>query len=433
MKTADILALDASSLAARTRSGDLSVEDVARAYLSRISDRDAAVLAWAWLEPDIVIAQARALDAAGKRGPLFGVPVGIKDVFQTKDMPTEHNSPIYEGHRPGIDAACIDTLRAAGALILGKTATVEFAGGLGRQAPTRHPLDPNRSPGGTSSGTAAAVADRQVPLALGTQTAGSTIRPASFCGVHALKPTWNVVSREGMKFFSISLDTVTWMGRSVSDLDLVAEVFDIVDAAPVTPKPIEQMRIAVCRTPFWNAASEAVQSGFAASIEKLAQAGATLVDLDLPDEFVGLRQAQLDVMMGEGKFALLNEYRAHPEVLDKGYINIIEGDWHVPAAKLRDALDLGARCRTVFDAIASEFDAVLTPSATDEAPIFGQGNGDPAFNQMWTLLHVPCVNLPVLAGPTGFPIGLTITGPRFADRGVLAAARVIEATLVQGH
>jgi Asp-tRNA(Asn)/Glu-tRNA(Gln) amidotransferase A subunit family amidase len=428
----DLAALDASRLAVLTRTGAVSAEEAARACIDRIGQRDAAVGAWAWLEPDAAIAQARRLDAGSARGPLFGVPVGIKDVFQTKDMPTEHNSPIYAGHRPGIDAACIDTLRAAGALILGKTTTVEFAGGFGRPASTRHPLDPGRSPGGTSSGTAAAVADRQVPLGFGTQTAGSTIRPASFCGVHGMKPTWGTVSREGVKFISVSLDTVTWMARSVDDLALVADVFALEDAEPRRPIPIREMRIAICRTPAWSAASETVRTGLAHSADRLADAGAAVVEFELPDEFAALRDAQIAIMMGEAKAALLNEYRAHPDLLDPSYIDVIEGSWSVRPAKLRDALDLGARCRIAFDTMAARFDAVVTPSATDEAPIFGQGTGNAAFNQIWSILHVPCINLPVLTGPNGLPVGLTLTGPRFADRRLLASARAIEPVLLHG-
>jgi Asp-tRNA(Asn)/Glu-tRNA(Gln) amidotransferase A subunit family amidase len=426
----DLATLNASALVAMTRTGAVSAEDVARACLDRVAQRDDAVRAWAWLDADAVIAEARRLDAGSSRGPLFGVPIGVKDVFQTKDMPTEHNSPIYAGHRPGIDAACIDTLRAAGALIMGKTTTVEFAGGLGRPAPTRHPLNPDRSPGGTSSGTAAAVADRQIPIGLGTQTAGSTIRPASFCGVHAMKPTWGSVSREGVKFFSVSLDTVTWMARSLDDLDLVAGVFALEDAEPRPTRSLAEMRIAICRTPSWDAASATVREGLALAAKALAGEGAEVTDLDLPDEFAGLRDAQVAVMMGEGKAALLNEFRAHPEALDRGYIDLIEGRWSVPPAKLREALDLGARCRMAFDTLAASYDALLTPSAADEAPIFGQGTGDPSFNQIWSILHVPCINLPVLTGPNGLPVGLTLTGPRFSDRSLITAALTIEPALL---
>jgi Asp-tRNA(Asn)/Glu-tRNA(Gln) amidotransferase A subunit family amidase len=164
--------------------------------------------------------------------------------------------------------------------------------------------------------------------------------------------------------------------------------------------------------------------------EALAEGGAEVTDLDLPDEFAGLRDAQATVMMGEGKTALLNEYRAHPEALDRGYADLVEGRWSVTPAKLRDALDLGARCRMAFDALAASYDAVLTPSAADEAPLFGQGTGDPSFNQIWSILHVPCINLPVLTGPSGLPVGLTLTGPRFSDRSLITAALTIEPALL---
>jgi len=222
------------------------------------------------------------------------------------------------------------------------------------------------------------------------------------------------------------------MARSVDDLDLLADVYALEDAAPRAAQSVEHMRIAMCRTPFWNAASPAVQAGLANAARLLVNAGAEVIDLDLPPEFTDLREAQIAVMMGEGKAALLNEYRAHPDILDRGYIDVIEGSWSVAPSRLRAALDLGARCRMAFDTLSETFDLVLTPSATDEAPIFGQGTGDASFNQIWSILHAPCVNLPVLSGPNGLPIGLTLTGPRFSDRRLLANARVVEPILLSG-
>jgi Asp-tRNA(Asn)/Glu-tRNA(Gln) amidotransferase A subunit family amidase len=188
----------AGRIAGMVRAGEASVEGVARACLDRVATRDAAVKAWSFIDPAAVLRTARELDKWPHKGPLHGVPIGVKDMIDTVDMPTQHNSPIYAGHRPGQDAGAVATLRAAGALIFGKTDTTEFAA-AGRFAATRNPFDLERTPGGSSSGSAAAVADLQVPLALGTQTGGSTIRPASFCGIFALKPSWGVVSREGVK------------------------------------------------------------------------------------------------------------------------------------------------------------------------------------------------------------------------------------------
>jgi Asp-tRNA(Asn)/Glu-tRNA(Gln) amidotransferase A subunit family amidase len=220
------------------------------------------------------------------------------------------------------------------------------------------------------------------------------------------------------------------MARSLDDLDLVAGVFALEDAEPRPARSLAELRIAICRTPSWDAASATVREGMGLAAEALAEGGAEVTDLDLPDEFAGLRDAQATVMMGEGKTALLNEYRAHPEALDRGYADLVEGRWSVTPAKLRDALDLGARCRMAFDALAASYDAVLTPSAADEAPLFGQGTGDPSFNQIWSILHVPCINLPVLTGPSGLPVGLTLTGPRFSDRSLITAALTIEPALL---
>jgi Asp-tRNA(Asn)/Glu-tRNA(Gln) amidotransferase A subunit family amidase len=192
----DLCRLTAAALSARLRDGEITSELLARACLGRIAAREADVRAWSYVDPDAVIRQARELDKLSSCGKLHGIPIGVKDIYNTADMPTQHNSPIYTGHRPNADAATVGTLRAAGALILGKTDTMEFAS-TGRLAATRNPHNLARTPGGSSSGSAAAVGDFHVPLALGTQTGGSLIRPASFCGVYAMKPTWNAVSAEG--------------------------------------------------------------------------------------------------------------------------------------------------------------------------------------------------------------------------------------------
>ena len=209
----DLCRLTADALSARMRDGEITAEQLARACLVRIAAREADVRAWSYVDPDAVIRQARELDKLPSRGPLHGIPIGVKDIYNTADMPTQHNSPIYTGHRPNADAATVGTLRAAGALILGKTDTMEFAS-TGRLAATRNPHNLARTPGGSSSGSAAAVGDFHVPLALGTQTGGSLIRPASFCGVYAMKPTWNAVSAEGVKLISTTLDTVGWNRHS---------------------------------------------------------------------------------------------------------------------------------------------------------------------------------------------------------------------------
>ena len=417
--------LTASEIAASIRDGRMTAEAVVRACLARIAERDPALRAWVFVDPEAAIRHARALDAGPIRGPLHGVPIGVKDMIDTADMPTQHNSPLFVGHRPSLDAAAVATLRAAGALILGKTDTTEFAA-AGRWAATRHSRDTRHTPGGSSAGSAVAVADWQVPIALGTQTAGSTMRPASFCGVFAFKPTWGTVSREGLKVYAVSLDTLTWFARSVADLELLCDVFAIEDDAQPVAVPVKGARIAVCRSPAWSFAQPGTQIAMATAAERLETAGATVTMLDLPDGFADLGFATHQaVMFSEGRAAFLNLARTQPDLLHDDFHARVENRTGISRARLAAAYDQAAACRPAFDAIARNFDAVLTPSARGEAPLLETGPGDAVFNRMWTLLHVPCVNVPVGDGPGGLPVGVTLVGPRFGDRQLLMTARAV--------
>src|SRR5262245_52475252 len=240
----DWTALD---IARAVHAGRITCEAVARACLERIAEREPKVLAWEYLDPELVIAQARALDRSGARGPLAGVPFGVKDIIDTFDMPTGYGSPIYAGHRPRRDAACVAMGRQAGGLVMGKTVTAEFA--VNYPGKTRHPLDPARTPGGSSSGSAAAVADCMVPLALGTQTTGSTIKPGSFCGVFAYRPTFGDVRCSGVMESSGSCDTVGFYARTVEDIALYRDV--LVGADPAGIADDAPQRIGFVRTPQW--------------------------------------------------------------------------------------------------------------------------------------------------------------------------------------
>ncbi len=427
MTPADLSQLSASQAAAALRSGALTVERLAMACLDRIEVRDADIRAWAYLDRDLVLANARALDGSSSRGPLYGLPVGIKDIMQTADMPTQYNSPLYKGHFPTVDAACVSLLRSAGALIFGKTDTVEFAA-TGRRAATRNPYDLTHGPGGSSSGSAAAVADFQVPLSLGTQTAGSMVRPASFCGVWAMKPTWGLINREGSKIYSNTLDTIGWFARSADDLMLLQDVYDA-DVGDYPMLPIRGARIAVCQTPAWSKATEATRTALAAAADGLRQAGAIVTDLNLPSEFDPLPDQQTLIMRAEGRAAFLADARAHPGQLEPRLQEMVDNtDGHTRSGLLA-AYDAAALRRSQFDAIASGFDAVIAPSAPGEAPLGLEDVGDPVFNGMWTLLHVPTVNVPAFTGPQGLPVGITVIGPRFADRKALAAAKAVGTAL----
>jgi Asp-tRNA(Asn)/Glu-tRNA(Gln) amidotransferase A subunit family amidase len=405
----------------------LSCEELLRSCLARIAARDAAVRAWLYLDPEQSIRNARELDkqsaSGGTPGVLHGLPWGVKDVFDTADMPTTQNSPIYPGLRVGRDAAAVAIARHSGGLILGKTDTVEFASS-GRKALTRNPWNPAHTPGGSSSGSGAAVGDFQVPLAFGTQTGGSHIRPSSFNGIYGLKPTWGAVSREGLKMAACTLDTVGWYGRCVDDLILVAEAFRLARRAEIAPVGLRGLRVGLCRSPVWAHIEPAGEAALLLAAQRLSEAGAVVADLELPSPCEGLAAAHRDVSHGEGGVSFLPEYIAAPGKLAHELRDRVENRRGLTPAQLLASYALADRCRPLFDALfGPELDVVLTPSAPGEAPEGLHTTGNAVFNSNWTLLHVPCVGIPVMLGPKGLPVGVTLVGPRFGDARLLAIAK----------
>jgi amidase len=416
----ELTATEALSL---MRTGKLSVEEMAQACLARIRERDLTVRGWVYLDPDLVLRNARELDQREVKGSLHGVPIAVKDVIMTADMPTQHNSPLYKDSFPTVDAGCIKTLRAAGALIFGKTDTTEFAA-VTRGGAARHPFDASRTPGGSSSGSAAVVADMQAPIALGTQTAGSTIRPGSFCGIYAMKPTWGAISREGLKMLALSLDTLGLFARSAEDLDLLADVFALEDRIPAAPFDLRSARIAACRSPAWGNTEPATRDAFERGVGLLKKAGAEVTLLELPSAFSLLADHQTTVMFGEARASFLSEIRAQPELLHQDLSAMARNDKGITRAALVAAYDAAAQCRMAFDEIAAGYDAVLAPSARGEAPV-GTVTGDASVNGMWTLLHVPVISVPGFAGPNGLPVGLSLISPRYTDRRLISVAKEI--------
>jgi Asp-tRNA(Asn)/Glu-tRNA(Gln) amidotransferase A subunit family amidase len=411
--------------------GDLTSETLTAACLKRIGDRDSDVQAWSWIDEDFAMTGARAADEARRRGdrlgPLHGLPIGVKDVMLTHDMPTQYNSPLYKDFRPGLDAACVAVLRSAGAVMLGKTHTVEFAA-TGRPPPTRNPRDRSRTPGGSSSGSAAAVADGHVPLALGTQTGGSIVRPASYCGVWGLKPTWGLVSTEGCKAFAPSLDTVGWFARTVGDLSLLLDVFDP-PLSPATQDP-PRLRVAVFSGEGWDAVSEDTRAALEASVAALTRAGCLVEPFDAPSGFDDLPALHRTVMRGEGRAGFLAQVRADPSRLHESIAAMVSGDTVVSREALRGAYGLADKARVAFEAAATGFDAVLAPSAVGEAPKGLGSTGGFGLNGGWTLLHGPVVNVPGFRGSHGMPVGVTLAGARFNDRRVLAVAELLARALI---
>jgi Asp-tRNA(Asn)/Glu-tRNA(Gln) amidotransferase A subunit family amidase len=416
--------LTAAAARAKLQDGTLTAEALARSCLERIAAREPVVKAWNFLDPALAIASAREVDKTYVRGVLHGLPIGVKDMIDTADMPTTHNSPIYQGLRQGRDAACVGIARGEGAVILGKTDTVEFAAG-GRRALTRNPHDATRTPGGSSSGSAAAVADFMVPLAFGTQTGGSLIRPASFCGVYGMKPTHGVVNSEGAKRYSHTLDTIGWYGRAPADLRLLAEAFRLFDLDRPLGKGLRQLRIGLCRGPNWHLAEPESQAALLLAGQRLEAAGAAVEELSLPQRFEGITEAQRIVLFGEGRGAFLQEYVSALARLHADFRDRVENIAGITGARLAGAYDLAADCRKLFDALFPAYDAVLTPACTGEAPVGRQDTGNPVFNSMWTLLHVPCIGIPCTTGPNGLPVGVQIVGPRFGDAALLDVAALV--------
>lgn len=406
----------------------LTATALVEACLARIRERDADVRAWLVLS-DAARAEAARLDALPKaaRGRLHGLPIGIKDVFDTRDLPTTYNSPLYAGFQPAADAAAVDLLRAEGAIILGKTDTTEFAA-CGRDAATANPHDLSRTPGGSSAGSAAAVADFHVPLALATQTGGSTIRPASFCGIFGYKPSAGLVSREGMKIYAISLDTVGWYARSIDDIRLLQEVFGITERFREDPAPDAPLRIAVTETPYHSRLAPESLVALEQAERHLRLAGHHVERVDLPDGFERLDTGHRTILHREGAAAFRNLARRHGKALHDDFHHRVDNRDKRSLADLKKAQDDAAQARMAFDAFASEFDLIIAPSAPGFAPA-GRKPGDPVFNAFWTLLQVPCLNMPLrLAGET-LPIGITLTAPRYDDVRLLALAERLSSTL----
>jgi Asp-tRNA(Asn)/Glu-tRNA(Gln) amidotransferase A subunit family amidase len=418
--------LSAAEAAKRLARREITAEALLRDCLARIDARETEVRAWQHVGRDQALARARELDRGAVRGPLHGLPVGVKDVFDTHDMPTEYGSPIYAGHRPASDAAVVALTRRAGGIVLGKTVTTEFA--TFHPGPTRNPHNAAHTPGGSSSGSAAATADFMAALAFGTQTAGSVIRPAAYCGVVGYKPTYNTLPRAGFKNDADSLDTVGVLARKVEDVALFVSALASrpeLNAAPEVP-----VRVGLCRTHQWDRAlpeTVAAVEGAAARISKDAR----VVDVTLPQAFAGLLKAQIAVMWYEVAHNLADEFTRHPEQLSAALRERCEKGFAMAPAEYASAIALGRECRARLAEVFGDCDVLLAPSAPGEAPA-GVPTGDPVMNQVWTLLHAPCVTVPAGTGPKGLPVGVQIVGRIGDDARTLAAAQWVQALLENG-
>jgi len=416
--------------------GTLTAEDLTRACLDRIAERDGVVKAFAFVDPERAIAEARARDrfALGARGLLHGLPIGVKDIIETHDMPTAYGSPIYAGNRPRNDGACVALSREAGAVMLGKTVTTEFA--LRHPGPTANPRDPARTPGGSSSGSAAAVADFMVPVAFGTQTGGSIIRPASYCGIVGYKPTFNTINPTGVKPLATSFDTVGLLARSVDDCALVTSVLAGTCSTAHPPAPLEARRpnrIGLCRTHAWAHAEPATVRAVEMAAEQLRRAGVAVEDTDLPETFAGFLDAQADVLRFEAVRVLAFERTRHWDRLSEWARSELSAGLAVTHARYLEAQALLARCRVLFVRAMGAFDALLTASAHGEAPLGLENTGEATFNRLQSGLGVPCVTLPGFTGSHGLPVGIQLTGAIGSDAELLRVAKWIAGHIGEGR
>ncbi|HEX2824985.1 MAG TPA: amidase [Burkholderiales bacterium] len=405
--------------------GTHTAVEFAEACLARIAERDADVQAWEYVDPDCVLAQARERDREPPRGPLHGVPIGVKDIIDTHDMPTGYGSPIYDGHRPRADAACVALLREAGAVIVGKTVTVELA--AFHYARTRNPHNLAHSPAGSSSGSGAAVADFMVPVALGTQTGGSTIRPAAFCGVVGFKPTYNLVNRAGMKALAESQDTVGLLGRTVADMGLLLSVLTGCDAA--LPAVIAAPSIAICGMPAWPTLEPAMVKAMETAATGLLGAGAKVDSITLPEAFADSLVAQRRINDYEAFRSLTYERIHHFDKLSSSMQARLEGAVACTYEQYRHAQDIVLKCRALLDEMFTRYDVLITPSSVGEPPVGVHNLGDSSYIRIWTTFHTPTLNLPIFRGDTGLPMGLQVIGPIREDRRTLGYAAWIHRAL----
>jgi Asp-tRNA(Asn)/Glu-tRNA(Gln) amidotransferase A subunit family amidase len=419
--------LTATEIAHQIDSGSLTAESVIRAHLERIDKRDADVLAWSHLARDAALDRARALDRGSRKGLLHGVPIGVKDIIDSYDQPTTYGSPIYKTHQPLADAATIALARDAGAILLGKTVTTEFANR--HPGKTRNPHNPAHTPGGSSSGSAAAVADYQVVLATGTQTGGSVIRPAAFCGVVGYKPSYGHFPVAGMKANTEWLDTIGAFARSLDDIALFRAALMAIPHRPIA-KLDTPPRIAVCFTPHKN---ELQPEGIAAiedAAARLAKAGARVGEYAMPQEMFTMREGQKTLSAFEGPRAAADEARRFYDLLSKSF----QEDKLAAGAKIDYATwvaarKLGERGRAAVDATFADIDVILTPPARGEAPPGLERTGDATFNLLWTYLWMPCVTLPYTRGPAGLPVGIQLVGRQHEDAKLLDLAAWVQGAL----
>jgi amidase len=416
--------LPAATLLRRLREGHLRPVELTEALLDRVARREGIVRAFATLDE---AGWRSAAAAARTDSPLAGLPVGVKDVLDTAALPSGYGSPIWEGHRPRADAASVARMQAAGGIIAGKTVTTEFA--TRHPGPTTNPHDSARTPGGSSQGSAAGVAAGFFPLAFGTQTAGSVIRPAAYCGITGFKPSYGLIHRAGMKVMSETLDTIGTMARDVAGCAMLAGACAGLDWMAALGQRSAAPRIALIPAHDESLLSPETMSLLDRAARVLAAAGARVTRPAIPEAMAAAVPAHQVVMQGETRHALAWELATAPERISDVLRERMEWAGSLPEQALPEARGTLATARRAYSDFMAEYDLVLTASAQDEAPLGLESTGQAVCNLLWTSLHAPCVTLPAGKGPNGMPLGVQLVGRIGADAALLAHAEWAEAAL----
>ena len=419
--------LSASQAVQRMADKRLKAVDLVEACLERIDQREGQVHAWEALDAEGALRRAEMLDRRAKPvGPLHGIPLAVKDIISTKKMPRTCGSPIYRDHVVGKDAACVTQLEKAGAIVLGKSVTTEFAGG--HAGKTHNPHNLRHTPAGSSSGSAAAVADCMAPIGYGTQTSGSVIRPGAFNGVVAYKGTFGWADMTGVKTYARSLDTLGFFTREANDLALIRAAYGHAPADP--PIKGHMPRIGFCRTQWWDQAERYNQRNIETAARMLREAGAKVRAWDMPDSWGALITAHNRVMTKEATQHYAPERARYPELLSVNLTAALAVGDAVTRSQLADAKKRRKRAQADLAGVWDRFDFLLAPAARGEAPAGLGYTGDPIFNRFWTLLGSPCITLPFNTGPFDLPLAVQLIGPHRGDDQLIAWARWVEDQLL---
>ncbi|MBI37639.1 MAG: amidase [Alphaproteobacteria bacterium] len=426
MLTTDLLKLSATEIASKISGGELTSVRLIEALLSRIKEREKTVKAWAYIDPDIILDQARKSDQSGSLGLLHGVPLGIKDIIDTCDMPTQMGSPIYIDHQPLRDASCVALTRSAGALIMGKTVSTEFAGSF--PGPTSNPHNPERTPGGSSSGSAAAVADYMIPVAFGTQTGSSILRPSSYCGIIGYKPTFGRFNISGIKPAAQSLDTLGLHVRNLEDIQLFTSVLINRSFKPLE-SPSYFPKIGICRTELWDYALPETKLALESAATNLEKSGAKVSDIKTPNSFKGLEEARILINCYERSRHMVYEWNEHRASLSEPFQDVISAGLNMSYDDYSTAMKQTEKCLNESNNMFQNLDLIIAPCVDGEAQLGLDFSGNPRFSGLWTAIRLPTLNLPTHTGPNGLPVSIQLVGKYRGDDKLLGIAKWVLQTL----